>query len=317
LQFSKAVQSLVIGILLGVASTAARADIDDPSAARKEAKRLRDLGAEAMSQGAFADAVAAFERANELYPSPNLRFNMGVALEGLGRLDEAVEAFEDFLDASSAPADAHDYARTRVRELEPQIARLAVTVSPPNAQIRVDGRRVHLSRRRDVPVMPGERCVTAMLDGYAHESANITVALGAHARLELTLRPIRPADPVAPAPTSDGGAEARRAARSLRDAAIGTAAVGVAGLVLGIVFADLTATTNDQVNHPPPDSTFDPALASRGRTYQALEVTFFSIGAAAAGTAVVLGGLAASKRRHRAAPAATVAASPTGFAVSF
>jgi len=315
---SKAVLSFVVVIgLLGIASTAARADIDDPSAARAEAKRLRDLGAQAMDRGALADAFAAFERANELYPSPNLRFNMGVALEGLGRLDEAVEAFEDFLAAPNAPADASDYARTRLRDLEPQIARLALTVSPANAEIRVDGRRVKLSRGRDLPVMPGERSVTATLNGYQSKSANITVAPSARGRLDLTLRPLPGAELVVPAPT-DGGAEARRTVRSLGAAALGTGAVGVAALVLGIVFADLTVSADHQINHPPPDSQFDPTLASRGRTYQALEVTFFSVGAAAVGSVVVLGSIAASKRRHHAPPAAaTVAASPSGFAISF
>src|SRR5215471_18117151 len=77
----------------------------------QEAKRLRDRGAEAVARGDFAEAFSDFSRAYNLHPTPNLRYNVAVALDKLGRAAEAIDAFEDFLGlAPHGPADARAFA---------------------------------------------------------------------------------------------------------------------------------------------------------------------------------------------------------------
>jgi hypothetical protein len=185
---SKLASSLVVSVVLLVASHT-RAD-DNPH--RVEAKRLRDLGAQAVDRGSFDEALTAFQRAAEIYSSPNLRFDIGVALDGLGRTDEAVAAFEAFLDAPSTADDARDYAVARIRELEPKIARLALTVTPPQATVRIDGRPMRLTPGRDLPLMPGTRTVTVGLEDFVSEWRQVKLSAGRRTALTIGLTPARP-----------------------------------------------------------------------------------------------------------------------------
>jgi tetratricopeptide (TPR) repeat protein len=105
---------LVAALLL--CSVPARAD---SSAAREEAKRLKDRGASALEQRDFAGALELFTRAYATYPSAKLRFNLGLAYDGLGQEAEALREFRGFLDgAPDAPMEARLFAAKRAVELE-------------------------------------------------------------------------------------------------------------------------------------------------------------------------------------------------------
>jgi hypothetical protein len=174
----------------------------DPAATRQEAKRLRDEGTEAMRVSDFAHAVDCFQRAYELYPSPNLRFNIGVALDKLGRVPQAVDAFEEFLEATAGGADeAHRFAGARLAALTPQVARLELTVDPASAgaTVRVDGEHVRWPRPGGIPVAPGERRVRAEQRGWAPVEQQVTATVAAPVALTLRLA-AAPPDPPAPRP---------------------------------------------------------------------------------------------------------------------
>src|SRR4051794_13526042 len=73
----------------------------DPKA---EATRLSDEGAEELRQHQYTRALDRFEAAQQLFPSANLEYNLGLAFDGLARRAEAASAFERFLhEASQAP----------------------------------------------------------------------------------------------------------------------------------------------------------------------------------------------------------------------
>jgi hypothetical protein len=186
---------VIVVILVAGSSTYA-----DPAALRQEAKRLRDEGTEAMRVSDFAHAADCFQRAYELYPSPNLRFNIGVALDKLGRVAEAVDAFEEFLEATPEAADeAHRFAGARLAKLAPQVARLELTVEPAGATVRVDGQRVRWPRPGGIPVAVGERRVRAEQRGRAPAEQQVTATLDGPVTLTLRLAPLPP-DPPAPRP---------------------------------------------------------------------------------------------------------------------
>jgi Tetratricopeptide repeat len=179
---------VMLAFFVGVDAGIARAAPEDPTANRNEAKRLRDLGAAAMEQGKFADAVEAFQQAYEIYPTPNLRYNLAWALAEVGRFAEAVDAFEEFLaTAPAADPGARERATARLRELESRIARLEVVVAPADAVISIDGQPPRLPRMAGIPVMPGARRVVAERLGYARRSERVTLAAGEHRRIEWML----------------------------------------------------------------------------------------------------------------------------------
>jgi hypothetical protein len=187
-----------------VAATLASAAVapawaDETAENREQAWRLRDAGAGAMAQGDFAAALELFHQAFRLYPSPNARYNVGVALDRLGRSGEAVEAFEAFLaESPNAPNEAREFAQQRLKELVPRISRLTFAVSPPEAAVALDGLPLSLPRARELPVMPGVHEVTAELTGYVSTSARIVVTAGEQRRIDVALQPIVVTEPILP-----------------------------------------------------------------------------------------------------------------------
>jgi hypothetical protein len=287
---------------------------DDPAAARQEAKKLSDSAGEALERGDVAGALADFRRAYALFPSANLRFNIGEALDELGRAAEAVDSFEEFLaEAPDAPAAARQLAADRVAELGKRIARLELEVTPAGADVTVDGLPVTLPRTRPLPVMPGAHTVMAHRQGLAPVRMRVAVVAGERRVVALSLSPgpSPTPGPVATTPpllrhTTDDVDHGRRA-RRLGWAALGVGAFGVASLAVGATFAGLTASIDRRVNDPPPGVKFDRALADEGRRDQALTQAFLVIGGAAVATGVVLVVLRARERRHPAMAAQPIA----------
>lgn len=68
---------------------------------------LAGLGFLRQERGDLEGAVDAYERAQALGPDPTVGFNLGVALDGLGRPREAVEAYRAALALDPAHRDAH------------------------------------------------------------------------------------------------------------------------------------------------------------------------------------------------------------------
>lgn len=95
-----------------------------------------------------------------------------------------------------------------------------------------------------------------------------------------------PAPAAAPAPSE----AAPGSGRGKVTAGIALAAVGVALCAGGATFGALAQSISDQFTKPknPDTDRFDPALDSRGRTYQALEIVGLAAGGAAIVTGVVL-----------------------------
>jgi hypothetical protein len=312
-------RNLSIVLVLVSLSTGRRSFADEPAAAparpdaaRHQAKELRDQGANAAQAHDFVVALDCFERAYAIYPSANLLFNIGVALDRLQRSERAIAAFEEFLaTATDAPAIARDFARERVRALEPRVARLTLVVSPPDAAVQLDGVPLYASRVRPLPMAPGEHVLVAIFDGRSSERRALTLTAGEEQRLTLAVPPTATAGAapeILPAPRGRGagppslpsmplvpsapGTVAERApapsSRRLRWAGIGVAGFGVVALGVGAGLAANTAALDRAANHPATGTMFDPGVIDRGRTSQALEIGFLAVGGAAAATGTAL-----------------------------
>jgi tetratricopeptide repeat protein/PEGA domain-containing protein len=317
LQLLQITKLVVCSLLIATAVPTVYADEMAGDSNRVEAKRLRDTGAEAIDRGDFAAALDSFSRALELFPSPNLRYNLGVALDGLGRWSEAAEEFEEFLAAApNAPAAARDFAAAKLRERDPFIGRLAIDVSPPGADVAVDGKRFVAPRARPLPVMPGVFVVTARMAGYEPLTRQVKVVAGERVRVELSLRPSPTVGVAAPASASppwrdEADARERRAGRRLRTTGLGLGGGGLALVAAGAVFAGLTASIDDRVNHPAPGSAFDDTLVARGRSFQAAEQALLVIGVSGITAGTVL--FVVGQHRLRRSAASPPRASSTRF----
>jgi tetratricopeptide (TPR) repeat protein len=132
---------LAIALLVSLASPVCAQEEDDHRAAQK----LKDQGAAAMRRGDYARALQLFEDAYAKVPSPNLRYNLGVAHAMLGHEAEAQAAFETFLEkVPDAPPEAQRYARQKIAEYEFKRGHL-------------DRAAEHLRAARDLSATPGDR----------------------------------------------------------------------------------------------------------------------------------------------------------------
>jgi tetratricopeptide (TPR) repeat protein len=138
---------LVVALLAAAAaasasssSGAAAADVADD--AQREARRLKELGADAYRRHEFARALELFRQAHDAYASPNLLYDVALALDGLGRATEALSHYEQFVAlAPNAPPRARAHAQERIAALKSAAANqpkpAAVAEAPPAAAARV------------------------------------------------------------------------------------------------------------------------------------------------------------------------------------
>jgi tetratricopeptide (TPR) repeat protein len=155
----------------------------DPTA---ESAKLTALGTRAWERGDYDVALEYFRLAHRVYPSPNFHYNMGLALSGLDRDIEAIEAFETFLRlATDAPASTRTYSESRIVELDKRIGRIMVTTNVPGATAKIDGNAVPLGH--SIRVAPGDHSVAVSRNGYQPRTVTVTITRGEdpHPRLHL------------------------------------------------------------------------------------------------------------------------------------
>jgi hypothetical protein len=251
--------------------------------ARAAARRELVEGVAAMKTGDYQAALARFEAAYAIVPSPKIQYDFGLAYVGLGRPAEALAAFERFLaEATDAPADKREKAASRVTMLRARIAETSgrerdVTAAPPAA-----------SGPRPESMPP---TVDAELAEYRDDDAAVATT---------------------PAPDP---------LRGRRIAAISVGAAGVGLIAAGVVFGVLAGRAGDGLtrdsqiataDHPTP---FDPGKESRGLAYERLEVIGLVAGAVAVAAGTVI--YATSRRRVAVEPAAGNALAGATLRVTF
>ena len=134
---------LVCALLLGASSARAQepppAPQESPPAPAEpggEAAAHRKAGDQAMEALRYADALASYGAAYTLTKDPALLYNMGRALQALGRLPEALDKLEAF-DAAADPE-----LKGRVPRLAKLIADLRARVTKLTVTTNVDGARI-------------------------------------------------------------------------------------------------------------------------------------------------------------------------------
>jgi hypothetical protein len=251
----------------------ARAQPDAARDASREAAHAKLVeGVDAMKRGDYEAALALFQQAYALVPSPKIHYDFGLAYVGLERPADALAAFERFLaEAPDAPADKREKAASLGAALR---ARLAET-STRGGDGAAD--RDGLPRAATTAATPQTR-----LDATSSPAPVATVGQGdVHATVA--------------APSDHDPARARR----ITAISLGAAGGGLvaAGLIFGVLAGREgdSLTRDSQMATPAKPTPFDPDKESRGLAYQRLQV----IGLVTGGIAVAAGAVfyATSRRR--------------------
>lgn len=154
--------------------------------------------------GHKAEALGLFEDAYLGYPDSRILLNIALTQRELGRLVDAAETYQRFLDDPARPADRVAQADAALAELAPQLGHLQLEVaSTTDAAVEVaidDGAWRPLPAGRLVHVGPGAHRVRAR-GGGAQVTAEVTVDAAAGAVVAVALRLIDEVVPeVAPPP---------------------------------------------------------------------------------------------------------------------
>jgi PEGA domain len=173
--------------VVSVASLAARptfaADID--ADAQAHGKELLAEGLSLMDNGHAQEALAKFEAAYQIVPSPKVLFNMGLAHQALGNRVAALECFEGFLgELPDAPEDARTYAERQVQLLRADVSFVDISANAPGAEARIDERLVGLlPLKKAIVVQPGPHVVSIRQGGYEIFRQSIVAVAGKQMRV--------------------------------------------------------------------------------------------------------------------------------------
>jgi hypothetical protein len=192
---------------------------------RAEAKAKLMEGNGLLDRGEYGDALARFEEAYKLVPSPKLHYNMGIAYRGMNRNAEALEAFERFLsEASDAPADARQIATQARGELANQVGTLNLTADTDGADIFLDGKsQGSTPRTKPIYIDPGPHQLSVEKSGVGTPyTERFTASRGQRLAIHALLVR-RPEDP----PPPDVPAAGPSPIKTIAWVAAGGAAVGI------------------------------------------------------------------------------------------
>jgi hypothetical protein len=171
------------------------------------AKKHYSEGAEKYKAGDYAGALAEFQAADDIKPTPQAARYIGLCLDGLGRYQAAIAAFERFL--SNAPvkmAAQADEVRARVAAIRQLPGKIHFETDPKGASVEVDGTQMAASTPADVEVAPGHHKVHFAIAGHDPVDREIDVTFASRHEVTVTLAaPVAPAPPPPPppAPVSD------------------------------------------------------------------------------------------------------------------
>jgi hypothetical protein len=168
----------------------ATAQLPEDAHAAAAARALFHEGVACADARDWACAADRFGRARAVHPSPVILSNHGIALDHLGRLVEASEAFRAVLRDASASPDLRAQASHAVELITPRIGSVTVIATGPTEGVAfsMDGQPLDASLLGvAVPSDPGAHRLEVRRADAIVVSREVDVAAGRNARLELAI----------------------------------------------------------------------------------------------------------------------------------
>ncbi|MEO8901685.1 MAG: hypothetical protein ABI488_07810 [Polyangiaceae bacterium] len=226
--------SLVLCAVSALCSAPQAARAQGPAADNDAIKRARDQFSQALSlqtAGDWAGALAMLKEVAAVKPTPQVRFNIALCEERLGRVVAALGDYE--LAASDAQAEKADQVRqevdSRLESLKARVPRVIVQrgQGADSATIALDGVSLGDSvLNNPLPVDPGPHTVEATALGFQPFKQTFRVAEQQTATIQVKLEPVPTA-----VPPRTPVVEASHASRSVRSAGFIVGGVGIASLI--------------------------------------------------------------------------------------
>ena len=271
----------------------------DEASQRREAGELADRGHEALERGDNEGALALFQRASKISPSPAILLFQARSLVKLGRLVEADEVFRQAA-AFSLPPGASEAARTSVNDartegalVHARLGRLTAIVAgdrspPPSLTLRLDG-KTPLAPGVEQPIDPGPHRLDALVGTSVWASESFTMAEGTARTVTLrgAASPPPPAVSSAPPPPPVSPAPGPGAQRTGAWVSLG---VGGAGLITGVVSGVVMLSKKSDLEPRCPANRCPPSTHDDVDSFRRLRVVS-TVGYVVGGVGVGLGAL--------------------------
>ena len=154
-----------------------------PDLAKERARSLLQEGNRLLDGAFYLEALAKFEAAFAVFPSPRLHFNIAQTCNELGRPLEALAHYELFVRGTreeDSPAEWR-LAHGQIFRLQDRVALLEVQANVAGAQVLVDGAEVG---RTPLPgpirLLPGSHALALVHPGYERQGVDLKLAGGQH-----------------------------------------------------------------------------------------------------------------------------------------
>ena len=287
-------------------------------------------GRELFIAGKYAEALAEFRAAGELFESPNTRLYIGRCERALGHLaaahvelERAASEAADRAHADPRYASTHDVAKQEASALEAKLGHVTILAPgglPDGTVITVNGSTLAPAAVGvAAPIDPGSVEVEAKAPGYValHRTAQVAAGESVEIKIKLDVSPSAApsettnattgttASTEAPTAGAPAGTEEHpvvdttpHAGRGLRNAGFVVGGIGIVGLGVFSAFAALAQTRFDQLktqcNGGPCDASYGSQI-DEGQAYQNVANVSLAIGGAAlvVGTIMVVAGVSA------------------------
>jgi tetratricopeptide (TPR) repeat protein len=151
------------------------------ASAQESARELFERGTAAYHIADYDGAIAAWERAYALDPRPLLQYNLSQAYERAGRLEDAVDALETYLEIAPDDDAARATATARLATMRERLSRTGVVVrsNVDGAVVIIDGEeRARTPRPDPIPLAPGTHSLVVRAAGYEVHRTEIAVTGG-------------------------------------------------------------------------------------------------------------------------------------------
>lgn len=191
-------------LLLAAAALALPAGRVGAQTPKEQATALVKQGSAAYERGDYTTALERFERANKLFPSYKIVFNIATTLEYMGRAAEAAQHYARFLrlGGPAASIEMIKGARAAMAKLEPGLGRLILACAELGATLRVGGvTRGTTPLTAPLYLAPGQHELRLEKPGFTTLLREVTIRARQERRLELRLERLPPASAPSPPPS--------------------------------------------------------------------------------------------------------------------
>lgn len=160
-----------------------------PGAEAKRARALFDEGVALSDEGKWTDALVAFQKSDDLVPSPSARYNIGSTLRALGRYVEARDVLGRIAaDAATRKQTIKPSLKKEIEkllgEVKKKIVSVPLQVTPVSADVQADGNALKRLPDGRVEIDPGRHVFVVTAAGF--ETTTVTQTLDASS-VELVL----------------------------------------------------------------------------------------------------------------------------------